>query len=194
MVAVKKQLLQCTLGKHTGQCRCPGVRDFVAIQTQCYQVGAFGKHHSKCHRPRVRDFLATQRKTSQECTLREKKNSLSTTNTNTDHHVQQILKDVIYPNQKRETCSKVPLTLIIAWPLKQPMKTYCYLHLARSSPSSVEIKNSKATPTILQPTVKISFELARPPPLAHLVHVVYYVLQCMLLHYIFCYKKNYQPI
>ena len=127
MVAVKKQLLQCTLGKHTGQCRCPGVRDFVAIQTQCYQVGAFGKHHSKCHRPRVRDFLATQRKTSQECTLREKKNSLSTTNTNTDHHVQQILKDVIYPNQKRRTCSKVPLTLIIAWPLKQPifsMKTY----------------------------------------------------------------------
>lgn len=56
-----------------------------------------------------------------------KKHSVSTTNTNTDHHVQQILKDVIYPNWKRRTCSKVPLTLIIAWPLKQPifsMKTY----------------------------------------------------------------------
>ena len=55
-------------------------------------------------------------------------------------------------NQKRISCSKRPLTLIIAWLLKQStffMKTsgkYCYLHLARSSPSSVEIKNSTQSP------------------------------------------------
>jgi len=80
---------------------------------------------------------------------------------------------------RRKTCSKVPLTLIIAWyhssnqhfPWKHSGR-YCYLHLARSSPSSVEIKNSKATSTILQPTVKISFELARPPPLAQIIKLV----------------------
>jgi hypothetical protein len=44
--------------------------------------------------------------------------------------------------------------------------------MARSSPSSVEIKNSKATSTILQPTAKISFELARPPHLAQIIKLV----------------------
>jgi hypothetical protein len=44
-----------------------------------------------------------------------------------DHDVQQIFNDIIYSNQLSITCSEVPLTLIIAWPLKQPiffMKTY----------------------------------------------------------------------
>ena len=55
-------------------------------------------------------------------------------------------------NQKRISCSKRTLTPIIAWLLKQStffMKTsgkYCYLHLVRSSPSSVEIKNSTQSP------------------------------------------------
>ena len=56
------------------------------------------------------------------------------------------------------------------------MKTtgrYWYLHLVRvRSPPSVDIKNSKATPTTLQPTVKISFALARPPPLAEITTLV----------------------
>ena len=76
--------------------------------------------YAKC--PFTADFYTFLKKNSKKTLY-----VVSTTNTNTDHHVQQILKDVIYPNQKRRTCSKVSLTLIIAWPLKQPifsMKTY----------------------------------------------------------------------
>ena len=76
-------------------------------------------------------------------------------------------EDIIYSNQRRITCSKVPTLKS----LKQPtfsMKTFWKVLLS----SFVEIKNSKATPTILQPTVKISFELARPPPLAQIITLV----------------------
>ena len=47
-----------------------------------------------------------------------------------------------------------------------------FIWCAPRRPSSVDIKNSKATLTTLQPTVKISFALARPPPLAQIITLV----------------------